>query len=343
MQSKENGKAFYANSLNLIRLIAAMQVMYGHITAHLHIDMPEWISETISFFYGVPIFFGLSGYLVWRSLEKSSGFREYSLKRALRIFPELWVAVIIELAAILLTYDKSGGGGILLLVFGVCQSTVLQFWTPDFLRGYGCGTPNGALWTIGVIIQSYIVLYVVYKWIRNKNWKWWLGLLVGSMGLTIALPVLQSKLPTILSKLVGQTFLPYIWIFLLGAMLSRFFEHIIPFLKKWWFVFLALSLICVITGFDINHNYYGIIRCSTLIVGLIGFAYAFPKIRVWQDISYPLYLYHMTVVNVMIQLGYTGKRIDLLIAIIVSCVIAFISTNTVGRLTGSVKVKLKSK
>ena len=109
MQSKENGKAFYANSLNLIRLIAAMQVMYGHITAHLHIDMPEWISETISFFYGVPIFFGLSGYLVWRSLEKSSGFREYSLKRALRIFPELWVAVIIELAAILLTYDKSGG------------------------------------------------------------------------------------------------------------------------------------------------------------------------------------------------------------------------------------------
>ena len=187
------------------------------------------------------------------------------------------------------------------------------------------------------------MLYVVYKWIRNKNWKWWLGLLVGSMGLTIALPVLQSKLPTILSKLVGQTFLPYIWIFLLGAMLSRFFEHIIPFLKKWWFVFLALSLICVITGFDINHNYYGIIRCSTLIVGLIGFAYAFPKIRVWQDISYPLYLYHMTVVNVMIQLGYTGKRIDLLIAIIVSCVIAFISTNTVGRLTGSVKVKLKSK
>ena len=109
MTNKGRTGTFYDNSLGLIRLIAAIDVMYYHIIYHLHIDMPDWISETISFFYGVPILFGLSGYLVWRSLERSNSFREYSLKRALRIFPELWVAVIIELAAILLTYDKSGG------------------------------------------------------------------------------------------------------------------------------------------------------------------------------------------------------------------------------------------
>lgn len=102
--------SYYDNSLSVIRIIAAIQVMYGHMILHLHVDMPKWISEIIGFFYGVPIFFGLSGYLVWRSLEKSSSFREYSLKRTLRIFPELWVAVIIELAAILLIYNKSGGG-----------------------------------------------------------------------------------------------------------------------------------------------------------------------------------------------------------------------------------------
>lgn len=186
------------------------------------------------------------------------------------------------------------------------------------------------------------MLYVVYKFLKEKSWKWWVGILAGAMSLTVILPMLQSKLPTILSKLVGQTFLPYIWIFLLGAMLSRFFEHIILFLKKWWFIFLTASLLCAISGLDINHNYYGIIRCSTQIVGLIGFAYAFPKIKIGQDISYPLYLYHMTVVNGMIQLGYTGRRIDLLIAIVTSCILAFISTNTVGRWAGTMKVKIKN-
>lgn len=44
------------NCLNLIRLFAAIQVMYGHYVIHLHVNMPKWIDLVFSFFPGVPIF-----------------------------------------------------------------------------------------------------------------------------------------------------------------------------------------------------------------------------------------------------------------------------------------------
>ena len=44
------------------------------------------------------------------------------------------------------------------ILFIFCQSSIFQFWTPNFLRGYGCGTPNGSLWTIGILIQFYIII-----------------------------------------------------------------------------------------------------------------------------------------------------------------------------------------
>ena len=95
-----------------------------------------------------------------------------------------------------------------------------------------------------------------------------------------------------------------------------------------------------LNGHTIDADTYGIVRCGSLISGLIGFAYAFPKINLKIDISYPLYLYHMTVVNVMLQLGYSGKRIHLLIAIMISCLFAFISTETIGKLANRIKLRL---
>lgn len=42
--------------LNTIRLLAALQVVYGHSLTHLHIESIPVLNECINFFYGVPIF-----------------------------------------------------------------------------------------------------------------------------------------------------------------------------------------------------------------------------------------------------------------------------------------------
>ena len=59
------------NSLSLFKLIAALQVMFGHIIEHLEIGVPQWISQIFGIFQGVPIFFTLSGFLIWFSIDRS--------------------------------------------------------------------------------------------------------------------------------------------------------------------------------------------------------------------------------------------------------------------------------
>lgn len=51
--------------LNTIRLLGAIQVLYGHTLAHLGIDPIPVVGNFINFFYGVPIFFTMSGFLIW--------------------------------------------------------------------------------------------------------------------------------------------------------------------------------------------------------------------------------------------------------------------------------------
>lgn len=87
----ESGRInFRDNCFNLIRLLAALQVAYGHMIEHFNLNIPEIITDVFWFFRGVPIFFALSGYLIWNSIGRSKTFTQYAQKRFWRIFPELW-------------------------------------------------------------------------------------------------------------------------------------------------------------------------------------------------------------------------------------------------------------
>ena len=52
------------NCLNTIRLMAALSVMYRHLTSHLNVQFPQIFNIIFTYFSGVPIFFMLSGYLI---------------------------------------------------------------------------------------------------------------------------------------------------------------------------------------------------------------------------------------------------------------------------------------
>lgn len=40
----------------------------------------------------------------------------------------------------------------------ISQVTVFQFYTPSSIEIYGVGNPNGALWTISMELQVYVVI-----------------------------------------------------------------------------------------------------------------------------------------------------------------------------------------
>ena len=319
--------------------MAALQVLYGHAIVHLELHRIPVVGDFIAFFSGVPIFFTLSGFLIWQSIGRSKSFWEYSLKRFWRIYPELWVAVAFEIIVLLLLYHQPINWPQMGL-FVIGQATVFQFWTPDFLRGYGCGTPNGALWTITVLIQFYFCAYFIFKWLSNKKLYIWGGVIVVSVIIGWLTPYLTSILPKTIGKLYCLTLIPYLWMFLVAAFMAEFKDKVLPLLRQFWWVFVLFVLIKRIwLHLDIAAM-YPVLDTVLLFCGIVGFSYMFPKLNIKTDISYGVYIYHMTVVNALIALGFTGGAWELWIVIGVTCLLAWISTVTVGRLSVKKKQKL---
>ncbi|MCI7178861.1 MAG: acyltransferase [Bacteroidales bacterium] len=328
---------FKRNSLNLFRLLAALQVVWGHARAHLQIDNIPLLGDFIGFFSGVPIFFTLSGFLIWKSIGRSISFGDYAKKRFWRIYPELWVAVAVEIIVLLVLYQQPIDWAQLGL-FTIGQATIFQFWTPDFLRGYGCGTPNGALWTITVLIQFYIIAYFLYTWLNKRNLYVWGVVIVATVTIGWLTPEIEKVLPKLFSMVYGVSLIPYLWMFVSAAFVAEYYDRIIPFLKRNWCYFLVLAyLMRYIIHWDIPIGMYNLWGTVLLFCFLIGFSYSFPRLNIKTDISYGLYIYHMTIVNALIALGFVGQQWTLLVTIVLTCLLAWISTVTVGRL--SVKKK----
>lgn len=334
LQLKENN-----NCLSLIRIIAAFQVMLGHMIEHLELPGNASIIHLTFFLRGVPVFFGLSGFLIWFSMDRSKAYFDYLKKRFWRIYPELWVAVIIELIVLCVLYRgwtiKS------LLLFAFTQGTIFQFYTPSSLRGYGVGTPNGALWTIGIMIQFYLVAWFFRKIMKGRKASIWIigffiAFLVSLIGQYLTQSIIQIE---IIGKLYDQTFIKYFWLFYFGMFIAEFKEKTLVYLVKYWIILLIMAFLFFITGWDLYSGYY--LGWSLFLTsGLIGFAYRFPKLSIKHDISYGVFLYHMIVVNVFVNYGVLGKWFFVVPIVLITAVLAYLSTMTVGRI--SLKMKKKT-
>lgn len=320
---------FDKNSISFIKLLASVQVFLGHATVHMGVELfPETLNRLFNVLQGVPVFFVLSGFLIWASLGRTKSFSVFCKKRILRLFPELWIGVLTNCLIMILLY-RDNIEWLSYAMFQITQGTFLQFWTPGHLRGYGSGTPNGSLWTIGIMIQAYIIMWLLYKFLHRSKKSTWIITGFISVGLSFTPILVEVLMPEIVFKLYNQTFIPYIWLFILGALLSEFFEFVIIFLKKYWYCFACITLIIVYLDWKIPGA-YNILRCIPMALAIVGFSYKFPQFALKKDYSYGIYIYHMIVINVMIHLGYTGKVIYIWIAFLTTCFLAIISYWTVG-------------
>ena len=251
----------------------------------------------------------------------------------------MWFGILVEIVVIIIFYGIPNVKHFILFIFS--QSTILQFWTPDSLRGYGCGTPNGALWTICVLIQFYIVVWFIRKILHGKKYVVWGVAFLISVVLGMVTEILSGYMPDIILKLYNQTVLNYFYLFLAGAFLAEFRDKIMTLITKYWYLLTAIAILFYTTGIDIPYTNYRIVKGILCVYGLIGFAYTFPKLNIKMDISYGLYIYHMTVVNILIMLRMTEKIEYMLLAIVISAALAFISTKTIGAWAGKKKLRLR--
>ncbi len=333
------------NNFDLIRLIASIQVVLWHSYEHLHIPSKEinQIIYSLRFFHGVPVFFCVSGFLIYASFERSKGVAQYFKNRILRIFPGLWAVFVFTVLSLIISnyLDFSQLFSKQIIMWSIGQVTIFQFYTPDILRQFGVGAPNGSLWTIFIEFSFYAFVPIFYLSAKKINKTFlMLGCIIASLLYNYwynAILEGSSEDSSPLVKLLGLNLIPYLFYFLGGAFIYEKWDMIKKiYINKgmyWLIIYLVYCLIFSVwlEKFAPSYwpNMWGIIATILLFQTIISLAYTNPKLSSKllknNDISYGFYLFHMPVVNLLLFYGYDKRNLSLLIVLSAVTLLSFIS------------------
>lgn len=311
------------NNFDFLRLFAATQVVFGHAFSHLHLSDQHtaWIEELVGYFPGVPIFFVISGFLISASFERNSSLRYYFLNRFLRIYPALWVAFFIAVIGISCTgyWEHSSVTFFSFMQWTLAQLSLAQFYNPEFLRQFGVGVINGSLWTISVELQFYLVIPILYFFIKKMSFhksNYLLGSLIGIFAL--ASYVTNHQTSSIVHKFISVSLVPYFYIFLLGIFCQRNIFWLRKAIEnKFLFYLLSYILFCLVFEkiLRIGSNTPNFFAMILLLPVILSFAFSYTSLSQIlhdNDISYGIYIYHMIFINFFVQYHDLGHRLTFL-------------------------------
>lgn len=157
----------YSINLAILRIAAMVMVLSIHTGINT-----GWTDYVYAGQYGVQLFFILSGYLIYASLDSGISTREFYKKRVLRIVPEYWTALAL--------YWLTEVGGY--MIDGRLWEAVGQYASPfgiRFLRYFtftNCLIPSdndwlwnnrNAWWTMSSFMVFYLLAPLCYKLIHR--------------------------------------------------------------------------------------------------------------------------------------------------------------------------------
>ncbi len=273
--------------------------------------------------------------MVSASYERQQGnWRRYFRNRAVRIFPGLWVCLLVTVGVIFFFGFRPHR--LSDYVWLPAQSAGL-IYTPPFLHSFGSGTYNGALWTIPLELQFYIALPIVYLIAFRKRSNLTLVFVLAcfvlfSLFLAYAIPPSDGGRETHLAKLIRYSFLPQFFLFLYGVVLQRYrafeFRWIAGKALYWAVLFLSF---CYLRP---DWPAANILELLLLATTAISAAYTFPSISSFlkgQDISYGVYIYHGLIINVLVTMGLVGGWRDYYLLLVTTVIVASCSWRFVER------------
>jgi peptidoglycan/LPS O-acetylase OafA/YrhL len=195
----DSGGAGEIRALDGVRAIAALSIVVFHTLLHEHVEyQPASLAIGNIWYYlsmGVPLFFILSGFLLFRPYARAmlSGaalpsWKRFYQRRALRILPVYWVALVVMLVALWAVANRP------LWLNALTHITLLHDDFPRFNRDL-----DGPFWTMAVEAQFYVTLPLVaagIAWVvgRTRSATRLIGALLGVIALAEALRWLDALL-----------------------------------------------------------------------------------------------------------------------------------------------------
>ena len=333
-------KDFKVNNFDLLRLLAAIQVVFDHYFQHLNISLTQAQQAWLYLLPGVPVFFVISGYLISASYERNDNLVIYLKNRILRIFPGLWACLILTIVVFTLTGTSFFNKQTLMWLPAQLAGLI---YTPSFLAGYGFGSYNGSLWTIPIELQFYLLVPLCYLAISKKKINYFIaGLLVVFILINVYYQL--HHFSPVQKKLIDYSFVPHFYLFLSGVLLQRLKLYNSTFVYGKGIYWLAFYIIFSLWVYKyLNPALFMVGKSALLSVTLLSIAYTLPhlasRLLKTNDISYGVYMYHGLILTVIVQMKWVGY-INIFIILVLSCFLGILSWYLVEK--PSIKRKEKS-
>lgn len=274
-------------ALDALRGIASMAVVLFHYLPYYH----ELYGHSFSPFsllefgrYGVHLFFILSGFVIFMTLERTRTAGWFAMARAMRLLPGLWAGIIITwlFVTVLGPEDRAVD-----LSTAVLNGTLLH----EYL---GFPHVDGAYWSLVIEATFYcwiaLVFYTLRDWsrIRPLLWGWVLVSYVGVL--------FWHDIPAMLEFLVKDLlFVRYAPLFVTGMLLYRWHQYRrLSIADK---VLLALAIGHALIAYNAPFSYF-VLGChgvfALAVSGRMNWLATRPLL--WLgSLSYALYLVHQNV------------------------------------------------
>lgn len=287
------------NNLTFIRLLAALAVIYGHSYAIVPGFGADWVSVTTGYAFAggvaVDLFFLISGFLVTASII-NGGLRRYVVSRALRIYPALWVNLIIVTFVLgasvttLSVWDYLKNRDTWSYFLGLATTYQGAFFLPGVFAANSDHAVNGSIWSILIEVRLYVLIALGYL----------LGLMKSRALFNciffVAMVAIWSDASWVPSFMANSTNLHVCLMFYIGAFLymNRDMVPVTP-----YYILFTLFLSGITLGTK-NFSYAYVLLLVTFFCS-VSFYSHFSWLDKLGDYSYGVYLYGWPIQQVLVM------------------------------------------
>lgn len=165
------------NNFDFLRFLFALFVVISHAyPLSGNTETSQWIyqatnGQIVLAKIGLNGFFIISGYFIFKSLQRSKTLLSYFIKRFLRLFPALFVVLVVTLMVLPFVYQGSVPIFKNKEVFSYLPNNLSLYNFQPVIRGVFNHNPyhsiNGSLWTIRYEFSMYVALSILF-FLRHK-------------------------------------------------------------------------------------------------------------------------------------------------------------------------------
>jgi peptidoglycan/LPS O-acetylase OafA/YrhL len=303
------------NALNAWRLLLATAVIFWHsfpLTGHTIHFQPavRLLSEVF-----VDGFFTVSGFLITASWMHRPRLRQFWTARVLRIFPGLWICLLVTAFVIapIGVAVKHGSISLSSEIAYVLNNAVLNVFYAG-IDGSPTGIPwpgvwNGSLWTLAFEMICYVAVagFGVLGLLKRQ---WVIPVL---FVIAVAWSAYLSY-PTLALQTIPQVLGRFFVVFLAGALLYQYRDKV-P--ARWWLVALSGAVV-VVSGLAQNYRLIAAIPLAYLIIvsgALIK------NVQLRNDISYGVYIYAFPIQQLLIICGLAALNPIVFFVVAATCTV----------------------